>query len=80
MNIFEELIGELKEEHLLETTVTNQNKSHLKNNKYASENIIEVQTALENNETAQVFTKILILRLRRALPRSMKMRKSKCWL
>ena len=53
MNIFEELIDELKEENLLETTVIEAavieaEKSEVEGNIFASENIIEVQTALEN--------------------------------
>ncbi|MGI8640103.1 MAG: hypothetical protein ACR2MG_09105 [Pyrinomonadaceae bacterium] len=61
MNIFEDLIEELKEENLLETTVIGAKKSEVTEDLYAADDIIEVQTALENdgadfenNETAQV--------------------------
>ncbi len=55
MNIFEELIDELKEENLLETTVIETaeieaEKSETAENIYAAEDIIEVQTALENTD------------------------------
>ena len=49
MNIFEELIDELKEENLLETTVTDRLKTEVTENEFVADDIIEVQTSLENN-------------------------------
>ena len=54
MNIFEELIDELKEERLLETTVNEKPNPQLEKSFYASEDIIEVQTVLGNDEPAHV--------------------------
>lgn len=55
MNILEELVDELKQENLLETTVTEAavieaEKLEGAETIYAAEDIIEVQTALENND------------------------------
>ncbi len=58
MNIFEELIDELKEEHLLETTVNEKPNPQLEKSFYASEDIIEVQTVLGNDETAHVSAEV----------------------
>lgn len=49
MNIFEELIDELKEENLLETTVTKTDNKEVSEKKFVSGEIIEAQTALEND-------------------------------
>ncbi len=54
MNIFEDLIDELKEEHLLETTIIEQNKAENVEDIFAAEDIIVAQTALENNEATKV--------------------------
>ena len=49
MNIFEELIDELKEENLLETTVIERKKTEFAKDEFVADNIIEAQTSLENN-------------------------------
>ena len=54
MNIFEELIDELKEENLLETTVIGKNRYPAFADNHISGNVIEAQTALENHESARV--------------------------
>ncbi len=49
MNIFEDLIDELKEENLLETTVIENYQARISEEKFVAGEIIEAQTALENS-------------------------------